>query len=57
MLIFDRANNQVPMTFTDRQVQENKVSKIKEANYYQHLANKFGSASCLAYAYQLIKEV
>lgn len=57
MLIFDRANNQTPMTFADRQVQENKVSKIEEANYYQHLANKFESSSCLAYAHQLIKEV
>lgn len=57
MLIFDRANNQAPMTFADRQVQENKVSKIEEANYYQHLANKFESSSCLAYAHQLIKEV
>lgn len=57
MLIFDRTNNQAPMTFADRQVQENRVSKIEEANYYQYLANKFGSSSCLAHAHQLIKEV
>lgn len=57
MLIFDRTNNQAPTTFADRQVRENKVSKIEEANYYQHLANKFGSASCLAHAHQLIKGV
>lgn len=57
MLIFDRTNTQAPITFADRQVRENKVNKIEEANYYQYLANKFGSASCLAHAHQLIKEV